>query len=102
MPAPIVVCLSPAQMEELARLRDHDPTPYIRERAAAILKVGAGQSLRAVAHQGLLRPHRPETVATWVRRYLAEGGRDRGCGQGGDASRPFPPPLAHGGGHPGA
>ena len=73
MPAPLAVCLSPAQTQELARVRDHDPTPYVRERAAAILKVGAGQSLRAVARRGLLRPRRPETVAAWLGRYLAEG-----------------------------
>ena len=73
MPAPLVVALRPEQTQELERLRDHDPTPYVREKAAAILKVAAGQSLRAVARAGLLRPRRRETVAAWVRRYLAEG-----------------------------
>jgi hypothetical protein len=38
-----------------------------------VLKVAAGASVRSVARGGLLRPHRPETVAGWVRRYLAEG-----------------------------
>lgn len=73
MPAPLVVVLRPEQTAELEQLRDHDPTPYMREKAAAILKVAAGQSLRAVARAGLLRPRRRETIATWVRRYLAEG-----------------------------
>jgi hypothetical protein len=73
MPAPFVLQLRPDQTTELEHLRDHDPTPYVRERAAAILKVAAGQSLRAVGRSGLLRPHRRETLAGWIRRYLAEG-----------------------------
>jgi hypothetical protein len=73
MPAPLVVDLRPEQTQELAHLRDHAAAPYVRERAAAILKVAAGQSVRAVARTGLLRPRRRETVAAWVRRYLAEG-----------------------------
>ena len=73
MPAPLAVALCPEQTRELERLRDHDPTPHVREKAAAVLKVAAGQSLRAVARAGLLRPRRRETVARWVRRYLAEG-----------------------------
>jgi hypothetical protein len=73
MPAPLALTLRPEQVTELTHLRDHDPTPYLREKAAAILKVAAGQSLRAVARSGLLRRHRHETIATWVRRYLAEG-----------------------------
>src|SRR5688500_127576 len=73
MPAPLVLALQPEQHEELEQLRHHDPTPYGRERATAILKVAAGQSLRAVGRSGLLRPRRRETIAAWVRRYLAEG-----------------------------
>jgi Helix-turn-helix domain len=73
MPAPLTLALRPDQVTELEHLRDHDPTPYLREKAAAILKVAGGQSLRAVARTGGLRPHRHETVARWVRRYLADG-----------------------------
>lgn len=73
MPAPLAVCLRTDQTTELERLRDHDPTPHVRERAAAILKVAAGQSVRAVARAGLLHPRRRETVAAWIHRYLAEG-----------------------------
>jgi hypothetical protein len=73
MPAPLMLALRPEQVTELAWARDHDPTPYMREKAAAILKVAAGQSLRAVARSGLLRPHRHETIAAWVRRYQSEG-----------------------------
>ena len=73
MPAPLAVAVRPDQEDELTYLRDYDPTPYVRERAAAILKVAAGESLRAVARAGLLRPRHRETVAAWVRRSLAEG-----------------------------
>jgi transposase len=45
----------------------------MREKAAAILKVAGGQALRAVARSGCLRPRRHETIAAWVRRYLAAG-----------------------------
>jgi transposase len=73
MPAPLAVRLSPAQEAELVALRDRHPTPYVRERAAAVLQVAGGRSARAVARAGLLRPRRRETVARWVARYLAEG-----------------------------
>lgn len=73
MPAPFALALHPEQEDELTHLRDHAPKPYVRERAAAILKVAAGQSLRAVARAGLLRPRHRETVAAWVQRYLSEG-----------------------------
>ncbi len=73
MPVPLLLELTADQRAELEQVRDHDPTPYLRERAAGILKVGAGLSVRAVARAGLLQPRRRETVGTWVRRYQAEG-----------------------------
>jgi hypothetical protein len=73
MPAPLAITLTAAQKDELEHLRDYAPLPYLREKAAAILHVAGGQSLRAVARTGGLRPHRRETIAAWVRRYLAEG-----------------------------
>jgi hypothetical protein len=50
------------QRAELAHARDRHPEPYLRERAAALLKVAAGQGPRSVALGGLLRPRRPDTV----------------------------------------
>ena len=97
MPAPLAVVLRPEQTQELERLRDHDPTPHIREKAAAILKVAAGQSLRAVARAGLLRPRRRETVARWVRQYLAEGPPGLRVRPGrGRKPAFFPPPAGNG------
>ena len=65
--------LSDAQKKELETTRDHHPKPYVRTRAAAILKVAAGESIRQVAMHGLLRPYEPEAVKDWIDRYLAEG-----------------------------
>ena len=73
MPTALAVRLSAARVEELTRLRDHHPKPYVRERAAAVLKVADGQSVRQVALGGLLRPRDPETVADWVHGYLRRG-----------------------------
>jgi len=70
---PLSVTLTAAQHAELVGLRDHHPKPYVRERAAAILKVAAGRSAAWVAAEGLLRPHHPETIAAWVARYRRAG-----------------------------
>jgi transposase len=73
MPKPLRLVLDEKRVLELKQVRDHDPEPYLREKAAALLKISAGQSGRAVARQGLLRPRRPDTVYEWVRRYQADG-----------------------------
>ncbi|MFN3763204.1 MAG: hypothetical protein ACK4WK_08405, partial [Anaerolineae bacterium] len=67
------VVLTAEQRAELEQMRDHHPKPYVRERAAAILKVADGQSMRQVALCGLLKRREPETVKEWVLRYLADG-----------------------------
>jgi hypothetical protein len=102
MPAPFVVPLRPEQAQELAQLRDHDPTPYVRERAAAILKVAAGESVRGVARNGLLHSRRRETVAAWIRRYLAEGAAGLRVRPGRGRKPAFSPSGSDGGGRGGA
>jgi hypothetical protein len=67
------VKLTDEQVSELTGIRDHHPLAYVRERAAAILKVAAGEPVRQVALAGLLKPRRAETVGEWINRYLAEG-----------------------------
>jgi hypothetical protein len=67
------IALTAAEASTLAAARDHHPIPYARERAAALLKIAAGWSVRRVAAEGLLRPRRPETVGEWVDRYLERG-----------------------------
>jgi hypothetical protein len=72
MPA-LHVSLNTEQQAELLKLREHHPKPYVRERAAAILKVASGQPVYHVALYALLRPRQPETVSRWISRYLADG-----------------------------
>jgi hypothetical protein len=73
MPKPLQLELSDEQRRELEEVRDHDPRPYMRERAGALLKIAAGQSGRSVAQHGLLRARYPEAVYRWYKRYQAEG-----------------------------
>lgn len=65
--------LNNQQTQELYQARDHHAKPYIRVKAAAILKVASGMSRRAVALHGLLKPVAEETVSRWVQTYLSEG-----------------------------
>jgi transposase len=65
--------LSPDAHAALVQMRDRHPTPYLRERAGALLKVAAGQSPTAVAQQGLTRPRHRDTVNAWVAAYQAHG-----------------------------
>ena len=65
--------LTEEQRQELFRLRDHDPRPYVRERGAAILKIAEGQSPHRVAQSGLLKPRDPDTIYAWLDHYEAEG-----------------------------
>jgi transposase len=73
MPKRFRIKLTPEQRHELERVRDTNPRPYMRERAAAILKIADGQAARQVAQHGLLKRRDEDTVAEWVQRYLAEG-----------------------------
>ena len=65
--------LDPDQQATLVAARDHHPKPYVRERAAALLKVAAGDAICRVAALLLLGPRRPETVGAWVHGYLRRG-----------------------------
>jgi transposase len=73
MAQPRHIEISDQQRQELVACRDHHPKPYVREKAAAILKVAAGTSIRQVALCGLLRPRTPKKVSGWITRYLTEG-----------------------------
>lgn len=65
--------LTPEQHQELVRARETHAKAYVRERAAALLKIAAGTSAPQVARSGLLRPRVPGTVYSWLQRYR-EGG----------------------------
>jgi hypothetical protein len=73
MPKRLRLNLTSEQREELERMRDRHPKPYLRERAAALLQIADGRSGRGVALHGLLKSRDPDTVYAWVRRYKEEG-----------------------------
>ncbi len=54
-------------------LRATSPLPYVRERAAALLKIAAGIPAAWVARAGLLVPRNEDTVYAWMNRYEADG-----------------------------
>jgi hypothetical protein len=81
--------LEPYQTKTLEQMRDHHPVPYLREKAAALLKVAAGETVEAVAQRGLLKRRKVVTVRDWVKAY-----RDQGLGglyQKQRRKRNFPP-----------
>ena len=65
--------LNQKEKQELEELRDQAQKPYLRERAAALLKIAGGMSGHAVAQTGLLRKRHPDTVYDWLNRYESEG-----------------------------
>lgn len=67
------LALNDAQRQELEHIRDRDPKAYLREKAAALIKIADGMSPHAVARHGLLKPRDPDSVYDWLRRYQ-EGG----------------------------
>jgi transposase len=73
MPKPLQLELTVEEREALQRIRDRDPRAYMRERAAALLKVADGASGRSVALRGLLQVRDPDSVYTWFHRFKAAG-----------------------------
>lgn len=73
MPQQFNLQLKAKQRSALEDLRDHAEKPYLRERAAALLKVANGDSARAVADHGLLKKRWHHTLDIWVNRYQEEG-----------------------------
>ncbi len=69
----IELTLEPYQAKTLEHMRDHHPVPYLREKAAALLKVAAGEKVEEVAGRGLLKPHKVATVRGWVKAYQEHG-----------------------------
>ncbi|MFL5663462.1 MAG: hypothetical protein ACJ8BW_19285 [Ktedonobacteraceae bacterium] len=67
------VNLSEEQQRELCDCRDHHELPYMRLKAAAILKVAAGQTIKQVALTGLNKPVTQERVSVWISRYEQDG-----------------------------
>jgi hypothetical protein len=73
MPKKVTLTLEPEQQRELLEARATHAKPYLRERAAALLKIAGGQDYKEVAATGLLSPYCRQSVAAWVTRYKQEG-----------------------------
>ncbi len=86
--------LTTAERQELTHLRDHALKPYLRERAAALLKVADGMSPARVARTGLLRPRQPDTVYTWLDRFTEAGVAGLHIRTGRGRKPAFSPPRA--------
>lgn len=65
--------LTEEAISQLEKIRDHDPRPYCRERAATLLKVADGFSPHWVAQYGLLKARDPDTVYGWLNDYQSQG-----------------------------
>jgi len=91
MPRPLQVPLTAAEQAALQAARDHHAKPYVRERAAAILRVAGGQSARAVARPGCLKPRRVETVSRWVAAFRQGGVAGLQVAAGRGRKPAFPP-----------
>ena len=57
MPSRLKLELSGTQRAELVDLRGYSPLPYLRKRAAALLKITSGLSGREVVRHCLNRAH---------------------------------------------
>lgn len=73
MPKRRYLVLSFEQEAELRRLRDRDLRSYMRERAAALLKIASGRSAHWVSRHGLYRRRKPDTVMAWLNAYQKGG-----------------------------
>ena len=68
-----ILHLTAEQEQELRDLRDTGDRAYLRERAAALLKIASGIAPHKVALSGLLKKRKPDTLYTWLRRYREHG-----------------------------
>ena len=73
MPKPLEIKLQASERQELEKVRDKASKAYLRERAAAILKIADGMSALKVAQEGLLKVRQVDTVCDWLHRYQANG-----------------------------
>jgi hypothetical protein len=81
------------QRQELELTRDRDKRAYMRERAAALLKIADSYSARQVALGGLHKRRDPDTVYAWLNRYERAG--LKGLEQLARAQRGFSPSGGH-------
>lgn len=88
--------LTDDQRSALLDLRNRAPRAYLRERAAALLKIADGTPAAVVARQGLLRPREPDTVYAWLDRFTAGGLAGLAIRPGRGRKPAFSPSVPHG------
>lgn len=69
---PPILTLTEAARLTLEAMRDRHPIPYLRERAAALLRLAAGEAPPTVGRQGI-RPRDPRTIRAWLHAYQTHG-----------------------------
>jgi hypothetical protein len=65
--------LSAEERKELEHARDRDKRAYMRECAAALLKIADGQSANHVAQHALNHRRDPDTLYRWLSKYKNGG-----------------------------
>jgi winged helix-turn helix protein len=65
--------LTSAERLSLEQARDHHPKPYVRERAAGLLRIAQGASPHCVALRSGLKPRDPDAVYGWLNAYETKG-----------------------------
>jgi len=73
MPTRRRLILTNEQDDQLTDTMRLHPKAYLRERAAALLKIAAGAAPHVVATTGLWFPRAPDTVYAWLARYERGG-----------------------------
>ena len=65
--------LNEVERQTLEQMRAHHAKPYMREKAAALLRIADGQSAHEVAINGILKPREPDTIYRWLNSYERNG-----------------------------
>jgi transposase len=70
MPKRYEIVLSEQEKQTLEKWVKNPPSPYLRERARAILKISQGETIQATTEKLRVRVHR-NAVSEWVKRFLS-------------------------------
>ena len=70
MPKRYKIVLSEEEQQKLESWVKNPPSPYLRERARAILKVAQGETIQATTEKLRVRVQR-NAVSEWVKRFLS-------------------------------
>lgn len=71
MPKRYKIVLTDQEKQKLEGWLKNPPSPYLRERARAILKVSQGETIEITAQKLRVRVHR-NAVSEWVKRFVAD------------------------------